>query len=244
MKTVKEVSKLSGVSIRALHYYDTIGLLKPTRVTEAGYRLYDNKALERLQSILLFRELQFPLKAIREILDDAHFDRDKALSQQITLLEMKMDHIQKLLELAREIQKTGVNRTMDFSAFDTRKMEEYARQAKAAWGNTDAYREFEQKDAARTEPEKQDINAELMAHFARFGQLKGLPPEDARVQALVAELRSFITAHYYNCTPKILAGQGAMYAAGDEMTENIDKAGGPGTAEFASRAIACYCSRV
>ena len=80
MRTVKEVSKLTGVSVRTLHHYDAIGLLKPTAVTQAGYRLYDDEALGRLQSILLFRELQFPLKEIQAILDSPGFDRSQALA--------------------------------------------------------------------------------------------------------------------------------------------------------------------
>ena len=89
MMTVNEVSKLSGVSIRSLHHYDKIGLLPATEVTAAGYRLYDDKALERLQMILLFKELQFPLKEITTILDNPEFDRSKALEQQIKLLELR-----------------------------------------------------------------------------------------------------------------------------------------------------------
>ena len=89
MKTVNEVSKLTGVSVRTLHHYDAIGLLKPTQVTAAGYRLYDDTALARLQTILLFRELQFPLKEIKSILDSPDFDREQALQQQIGLLERR-----------------------------------------------------------------------------------------------------------------------------------------------------------
>ena len=91
MKTVKEVSRLSGVSVRTLHHYDVIGLLKPSKLTEAGYRLYDNRALERLQLILLYRELRFPLEQIREILDSPGFDRDLALRQQIQLLQLQKE---------------------------------------------------------------------------------------------------------------------------------------------------------
>ena len=93
MKTVKEVSLLTGVSVRALHHYDAIGLLKPAKVTEAGYRLYDTASLERLQQILLFRELEFPLKEIKAILESPDFDRNKALEQQISLLELKKEHL-------------------------------------------------------------------------------------------------------------------------------------------------------
>ena len=94
MKTVKEVSRITGVSVRTLHHYDAIGLLKPTAVTEAGYRLYDDAALERMQSILLFRELQFPLKDIKRILDAPDFDPMAALAQQVHLLEMQREHLE------------------------------------------------------------------------------------------------------------------------------------------------------
>ena len=142
MRTVHEVSRLTGVSIRTLHYYDKIGLLHPAEKTRSGYRLYDDTDLERLQHILLFRELQFPLKGIKKILDSSEFDREKALEQQIDLLCLKKEHLENLIDLAREIKKTG-GRPMDFSAFDTKKMDEYAEQAKAAWGHTEAYKEFE-----------------------------------------------------------------------------------------------------
>ena len=92
-RSVNEVSKLTGVSIRTLQYYDTIGLLKPDGYTASGYRLYDDTALERLQQILLFKELEFPLKEIKRIIDAPDFDRDKALSQQIELLTMKKEFI-------------------------------------------------------------------------------------------------------------------------------------------------------
>ena len=108
MKTVKEVSRISGVSVRTLHHYDAIGLLKPARVTEAGYRLYDEKALERLQTILLFREFEFPLKEIRDILDSPDFDPLQALDAQIHLLELKRKHLDAVIAYARQIQKTGV----------------------------------------------------------------------------------------------------------------------------------------
>ena len=119
MRTVGEVSRLTGVSIRTLQHYDRIGLLRPATRTEAGYRLYDDGDLERLQQILLFRELAFPLKEIRRILENPAFDRKQALEQQITLLEMRRDQLERLIVLARDIQREGGDRTMDFSEFDT-----------------------------------------------------------------------------------------------------------------------------
>ena len=164
MKTVKEVSNLTGVSVRTLHHYDAIGLLKPTRVTQAGYRLYDDTALGRLQTILLFRELQFPLKDIAVILDAPDFDPAAALEDQIALLELQRDHLDRLIVHARQIQKTGVI-PMEFSAFDNRELEDYAAQAKARWGKTDAYKEFEQKTAGQSTAQQNAAGDALMDIF-------------------------------------------------------------------------------
>ena len=156
MMTVNEVSKRTGVSIRTLQYYDKIGLLKPAEYTKSGYRLYDDAALEMLQQILLFKELEFTLKEIREILSRPDYDRNKALEQQITLLTMKKEHLENLIDFARGIQLVGV-KTMDFSVFDTTKMDEYAKQAKEQWGNTAEYKEFEQKAKTRNPDEDRSI---------------------------------------------------------------------------------------
>ena len=236
MMTVHEVSKISRVSIRALHHYDHIGLLPATEVTEAGYRLYDEAALERLQHILLFKALEFPLKDIKEILDSPDFDRSKALEQQIHLLELRKEHLQNLIDLARGIKAIGVKH-MSFEAFDTRKIDKYAAQAKASWGTTDAYKEYEKKSAGRTEETQQKLNVEMMSIFAEFGKVKDLSPESEEAVSLARKLQDHITEHYYTCTDKIMLGLGAMYAGGGDLTTNIDKVGGEGTAVFACEAI-------
>ena len=240
MKTVKEVSRVTGVSVRALHHYDAIGLLKPTRVTEAGYRLYDDRALSRLQTILLFRQLQFPLKEIREILDSPGFDPMEALTQQIQLLELQRQQLDNLISHARKIQTTGVF-SMDFSTFDTTELDQYTAQAKAKWGKTKAWQEYEQKSAGQTAAQQQSTGDALMDIFAQFGKIRQLSPESKEAQALVASLQDFITRNYYTCTKPILQGLGQLYIAGDSMTENIDKAGGEGTAQFAHDAIEIFC---
>ena len=240
MKTVKEVSRITGVSVRTLHHYDSLGLLKPTRVTEAGYRLYDDEALRRLQSILLLRELQFPLKEIKEILDSPGFDPMEALAQQIELLELQRQRLDALITHARQIQKTGVI-DMNFKPYDTSKMDEYAAQAKAKWGKTDAYKEFEQKTAGQTSQQMQSTGDALMDIFAEIGAIRHLSPASPEAQTLVAKLQAFITGNYYTCTKQILRGLGQMYIAGDSMTDNINRAGGDGTAEFAHQAIEIFC---
>ncbi len=245
MRTVNEVSKMTGVSIRTLHYYDQIGLLSPTTVTEVGYRLYDDTALERLQHIMLFRELQFPLKDIGDILNASNFDRNKALDQQIQMLTLKKEHIENLITFARGIRGIGVKnmKNMDFSAFDAKKLDEYAAQAKAAWGKTEAYKEFEEKEKGRTKEQSDQIVEGMMALFIEFGLLmkEGKTAESDEAQEQVKKLQEYITEHFYTCTPKILAGLGKMYNGGGSMTENIDKFGGEGTADFAAEAIEVYC---
>ena len=243
MMTVHEVSKLTGVSIRTLQYYDNIGLLHPAEYTEAGYRLYDDAVLETLQQILLFRELEFPLKEIKGIIRNPAFDRQKALDQQIELLQLKKEHLEKLIDLARGIKTAGVKQNMDFSAFDTKKMDEYAAQAKASWGQTSEYHEFEEKTRSRSKEEETALGQQMMTIFAELGEHKDGDPESETVQALVAKLQNFITKHYYTCSRQILSGLGQMYAAGGDMTANIDKAGGKGTAAFASEAIRVFCAK-
>lgn len=240
MKTVKEVSRITGVSVRTLHHYDAIGLLRPTKITDAGYRLYDDTALQRLQAILLFRELEFPLKEIKEILDRPNFNPTDALADQIRLLELRKQHLDELISHAREIQHTGVI-SMNFKPFDTTELETYAAEAKAKWGKTDAYQEFEKKAAGQTK-EKQKLDGDaLMAKFAEIGKLRDLSPDAPEVHEAVAGIQAFITEHYYTCTKQIFAGLGQMYAADDRFRRNIDAVGGDGTADFVSRAIAVYC---
>ncbi|HBA69805.1 MAG TPA: MerR family transcriptional regulator [Lachnospiraceae bacterium] len=242
MMTVNEVSKLTGVSIRTLQYYDKIGLLKPAGYTESGYRLYDDTALEMLQQILLFKELEFSLKEIKEILSRPDFDRKKALEQQITLLTMKKEHLENLIGFAREIQIVG-GKIMDFSVFDTKKMDAYAKQAKEKWGSTEEYKEFEQKSQNRGKEEEQAIVKEFMEIFAEFGKLRDMGAESAEAQNQVKKLQDYITDNFYHCSEEILFSLGQMYAGGGEFTDNVDKAGGKGTAEFTAEAIRVYCRR-
>ena len=240
MKTVKDISKLSGVSVRTLHYYDAIGLLKPAKVTESGYRLYDTASLQRLHAILLLKELQFSLKDIKEILDAPGFDPMEALQQQIGLLELQRQHLTELINHARQIQKTGVI-PMDFSSFDTEKIDRYAKDAKKKWGQTQAYKEYEAKTSEKTQSQMMETGDRLMDIFKEFGAIRHLSPASSEAQDLVTKLQSFITDHYYTCTRQILFSLGQMYAAGDEMNENIDKAGGEGTGVFVRDAITVYC---
>ncbi len=240
--TVNEVSKLTGVSIRTLQYYDKIGLLKPTKYTESGYRLYDDIALEKLQQILLFREFEFSLKEIKEIISKKDFDKNKALEQQITLLTLKKERLENLISFARGIQFIGV-KTMNFSAFDTSKIDEYTKRAKEQWGNSQEYFEFQQKSKNQTKEEQNEIIQNFMQIFVEFGALKNMLPDSAKVQNQVQKLQDYISEHFYKCSDEILSNLGQMYAGNSEFTINIDNAGGVGTAIFVSKAICIYCGK-
>lgn len=242
MKTVKEVSKISGISVRTLHHYDAIGLLKPTALSDAGYRLYDDAALERLQQILLFRELEFSLKDIKKILESKNFDRNVALEQQITLLTLKKEHIENLILLARGIKMMGVNK-MDFTAFDTSKIDEYSAQAKASYAKTPQWREYEEKSKGRTPAQTEKLNVQMMEIFSEFGTMRGLPSDSEKVQLQIKKLKGFITENFYTCSDEVLLRLGKMYAGGGDLTEHIDKAGGEGTGEFVFAAINEHCSK-
>lgn len=234
MKTVKEISRLTGVSVRTLHYYDEINLLKPTKTTDAGYRLYDDTALERLHSILLFRELQFPLGEIKAILDSNGFDKEAALKEQIKLLEMQKNRLDEIIDSARKLLMKG-NDNMNFSAFNKSEIDKYADEAKKKWENTAAYKEFAEKHS-----DSDDKTEEFMQIFAEIGKIKHLEPDSQTVQSMIKKLQNFITENYYTCTDDILKGLGQMYIADERFKNNIDCAGGNGTAEFTAQAINTY----
>lgn len=240
--SVHEVAKLTGITARTLHYYDEIGLLKPAKVTESGYRMYDDTALGRLQTILLFRELEFPLKEIKVILDSSDFDQSEVIAQQIKLLELQYKHLGELITFTREIQKKGVT-AMNFDVFDKSEIEKYEAEVKAKWGNTKAYQEYRQRDIARKGESYSKMANELMSMFSELGELKHLTPDADEVQKKIAAVQAFITEHYYVCTDEILSGLGEMYVGDERFRNNIDKAGGEGTADFVKQAIVVYCSK-
>lgn len=242
--SIGSLSKLSGVSIRALHHYDQIGLLQPSEVAESGYRYYDDAAVERLWQILFYRELDFPLAEIGEILSSPSYDRNRALTEHLNLLTQKRARLDRLIELVSNAMKGEQH--MEFKPFDTSEIdalrEQYAEEAKARWGNTDAYRESTKRAAKWTEADKKRMEAQSGEIFSGFAALVGTDPADARVQVLVARWKAFISESYYECTDEILAGLGQMYVADERFMKNIDKFGA-GTAKLMSDAITVYCKK-
>lgn len=243
MKTVKEVSRITGASVRTLHHYDAVGLLKPTQVTQAGYRLYDDDAIDRLSLILVYRQLGLSLTEIANILDASDYDRNRVLEQQIQLMQQKVTKLQNRISLANGILVLGVT-YMDYDKFDPEKIDEYSTQAKLLYGNTDAYQEFEQKSKGRTPEQEKELGSQVVDFFVRLGQLRPCEPDSEAAQNWVCQLQSFFTEHFYTCTPQILKGLAESYAGGGSMTENIDKASGSGTGIFAKQVIDVYLSRL
>lgn len=249
---VKEVADLVGVSVRTLHHYDQIGLLNPESVSPAGYRLYTDRSLERLQQILFFKEIGFDLHEIKEILDSPGFDRRSALHTHRELLQEKKKRLE---EIIRTVEKTinameGEN-VMDkkemFSGFDMSEIEkhqaQYAEETKQKYGNSDAYQESMKKTAKYSKEDWAKIMGDAGRIYQRIAAIMDKGPADPKVQKAVGEWRQHITNHYYNCTLEIFRGLGDLYVDDQRFTENIDKVK-PGLAAFLREAMHVYCDNV
>ena len=242
---INEFAKLTGVSVRTLHYYDEIGLLKPAFVDEQnGYRFYDENSLLRMQEILFYRELDFELKSISNILSSPNYDKRKALAEQRKLLILKKERLERIIDALDGAEKGKVTMTaFDNSDYETAR-KQYETEAKKRWGATDAYKEHAEKTANYTADKWQEVNDGLNAVLAKFAECKknGNSADYDEAQTLVKELQDYITENYYTCTNEILAGLGLMYVADERFKTNIDK-NGDGTAEFISEAIKVYCNK-
>lgn len=241
--SISEMARLSGVSIRTLHYYDEIGLLKPSEVSaENGYRYYDELGMERIQQILFYRELDFPLKEIQKIMNASGYNKQEALKKQRELLLMKQKRIERLLSLLEENLKG--DRMMSFQEFDNTELEaakkKYAKEVEERWGNTEAYKENQTKTSQYGKEEWNATQGKMDAMIEKFAGHVGEEPASAEVQALVREWQQLITDNWYECSREILAGLGQMYIADERFCTNMDRYK-EGTAKLVSEAIAIYC---
>ena len=242
---IKEFAELTGVSVRTLHYYDEIGLLKPSFVDEKnGYRFYDENSLERMQEILFYRELDFSLKSIAEILASPNYDKRQALAEQKRLLTLKKDRLERLIAALEQAEKGEIT----MSAFDNSEYEtarqQYEDEAKQRWGDTDAYKESQAKTADYSKDKWNDVLGGLNGVFAEFTACRngGDSADSETAQQLVKKLQDYITAHFYHCTNDILSGLGQMYVCDERFKQNIDSHG-EGTAEFVFEAIKIHCGK-
>lgn len=249
---VKEVADMAGVSVRTLHHYDQIGILKPDSVTDAGYRLYTDKDIERLQQILFFKELDFNLQEIKTILQNPDFDRVDALKTHKELLVEKKNRLEKIIKSVENTLDSiegGVK--MDkkemFEPFDMREIEKhkekYAEETKKKYGNSEAYKESEKRTAKYTKSDWSNIMSRFDEIYKKIAALMDKGIYDLEVQAAVGEWRQYITDNFYDCTPEIFRGLGQLYVADERFTQNIDKYKS-GLAKFLSEAIEVYCDNL
>ncbi|MBQ6786769.1 MAG: MerR family transcriptional regulator [Lachnospiraceae bacterium] len=241
---IKEFADFTGVSVRTLHYYDEIELLKPAIVDEqTGYRYYDEQSLERMQEILFYRELDFSLKSICSILSSPDYDKDKAMKEQKRLLVLKKQRLERIIEALDAYQKgENVMKAFDNTEFEAAR-KQYEEEAKEKWGKTAAYAEYAKKAQGYSKDKQNEIMAgmqDILKEFALCMQ-DGEKPESTQAQELVKKLQAYITANYYTCTNEILAGLGKMYVADERFKKNMDSHA-EGTAEYVSEAISMYVS--
>lgn len=245
--TVKEVAKLTGVSVRTLHHYDEIGLLRPQRNTENSYRTYGSAELDLLQQILLFRECGFPLSAIRKMLTDPGYNREEAISLQKKYLHHEKRRIQTMIQtlektmqaLKGEIQ---MNESEKFKGFDL-SHNPYEKEARERWGDK-TVEASQEKLASLSAGEKSSLENKMNTLFAELSELRGEDPGSKAAQQGVQRLYNLFTKDMsIPYTPKAFAGVGMLYVQDDRFTENIDQFG-TGLASFLSRAIQIFAQRL
>jgi len=226
---VKHVAELAGLTVRALHHYDAIGLLVPSARTAAGYRLYDDGDLLRLQQILIGRELGMSLEAIRRSLDDPSFDRRKALLAQRAELKARAERAAEMIRAIdaalTAIEENGMSKVDMKAIFDGFDPERYAEEAERRWGDTDAYEISAQRAKSYTESDWKTIREEQSAIYddARAALEAGVKPDDSRAMDVAERHRLSIDRWFYPCSARMHGGLADLWEADRRYAENIDK---------------------
>jgi DNA-binding transcriptional MerR regulator len=246
---VGEVARLSGVTVRTLHHYDEIGLLSPRERTAAGYRRYSPADLERLQQIVAYRELGFPLEEIATILADAELDAIAHLRRQHALLVQRMARLRTMIdaiELMMEATQMGIQLTPEerFEVFGEVDPDRYAEEAEQRWGDTEAYRESQRRASSYTKDDWLRIRHETGELYRRAAEAMtgGVAPDSAEAMVLAEEHRQQISRWFYECTYEVHRGLAEMYVADHRFTENIDRSA-PGLAAYLREAILANARR-
>jgi DNA-binding transcriptional MerR regulator len=247
--SVGQVTGFAGVTVRTLHHYDRIGLLVPSGRTASGHRRYSDTDLDRLQQILFYRELGFPLEEVAVLLDDPEADPVEHLRRQHGLLTARIGRLREMataVEQAMEARKMGINLTPEekfevFGDFDPGEHEEEVRER---WGGTDAYAESQRRTASYTKEDWQRIKEEADSLNRRLVALmeSGTPPESGAAMDLAEEHRQQISRNFYACGTGMHTCLGEMYVADERFTRTIDAAG-PGLAAYLRDAILANAAR-
>jgi DNA-binding transcriptional MerR regulator len=243
--TVRQLANMAGVSVRTLHHYDHVGLLRPSARTAAGYRLYSTKDLLRLQQILLYKEFDLPLEEIRRILDDPGFDPVRALAQHRRTLELRAE---RLAHLLHTIDRTIARLTeVDMSLTDEELYEGLPKEQVERWKREVDERydpklvaESNRRVHAMSKEQWHAVKAEGDAISHRMAELIGRAPGDPEVQTTIARQHAWIE-NFYPCSAEVFTGLGQHYADHPEFRANYDKVR-PGLADFMRDAMAYYAA--
>ena len=242
---IKEFADFTGVSVRTLHYYDEIDLLKPATVDkDNGYRYYNEKSAERMFEIIFLREMDFSLKSIKDILSSPNYNKNEAFRKQKELLLLKKSRLDRLISALEKAEKGEFDmKSLNNNEYENAK-NSYEKEVKDKWGHTDAYKESQKKTAGYSQEKQNDVNEGLMAIFSEFAEAMNsdINSDSAEAKAIAEKLKAYITENFYTCTKEILAGLGEMYVLDERFKENIDKYG-KGTAEYARNVIKNYCNQ-
>ena len=242
--SVNEVAKETGVTIRTLHYYDKIGLLSPSTLSEANYRYYSKEDIDKLQQILFYKEVGFELKAIKSMMDAPAYSKEQALKRHRNLLLLKRKRLDKLILLVEQSLKG--EETISFQAFSEEEImklqKEYYKEAAQRWQHTPAFKEYQQKHPnGENSSEWKTFDLAAQKIFGEIFTSIDEAPSHPDVQAAIEEWRNFITEHYYDCKIEIFRSLGLLYVEDERFEATINRYGDDRLARFISEAIAIYC---
>jgi DNA-binding transcriptional MerR regulator len=247
--TVGEVARLSGVTVRTLHHYDRIGLVRPSGRTSAGYRDYDVHDLDRLQQVLVYRELGFPLEEVATLLDDPDADPAAHLRRQHRLLRERLEHTRAMVaavEKEMEARQMGISLTPEerFEVFGGDFSDEYQAEAEERWGDTEAWTQSQRRTAAYSKEDWLRIKAEADDVQQRFAAVmrSGAAADSATAMDVAEEHRQHITRWFYDCPPEMHAGLGRMYVEDERFTATYERTA-PGLAQYVSTAVQANAAR-
>ena len=242
---IKEFADFTGVSVRTLHYYDETDLLKPASVDkDNGYRYYNRKNAERMFEIMFLRELDFSLGSIKDILSSPDYNKKEAFRKQKNLLILKRARLDRLIDALDKAEKGEFDmKVLNNNEYENAK-NSYEKEVKEKWGNTDAYKQSQEKTAGYTKEKWQSTTDGLDGVMGEFAAAmkNGTSPDSDEAEALAVKLQQYITDNFYTCTKDILSGLGEMYVLDQRFRANIDKHG-EGTAEYIRNVISTYCNK-
>jgi DNA-binding transcriptional MerR regulator len=245
--TVQKLAKISGTTVRTLHYYDEVGLLKPTFIAENGYRYYDKKAQLKLQQILFFKELDFSLEQIRKVLGNPNIEKLELLKDQKQLLQLKKKRLEKIMATIDEtiIKEEGGEDSMSqnnddlYGAFTKRELEEFEKEAKVRWGDTKAYKQSIQRTKSWTKDDYVRVQKEWGVLLSAMAEKMDQNTNSEEIQAVVDRIYQHLF-QFYDPNIEMFRGLGQMYVEDVRFKKTFEKIK-PGLAEFTRDAITFYC---